>query len=838
MISIFKNKYSHIIVFLIVVVIGVFAIGENAHADFSDKIISGFAWIIYGIIYTIGKVLTLLAGWLVQIASWNEFINVSTVVTGWVVLRDLCNMFFVLFLLVIAFGAILRLESYSIKKLLPKLLIMAVLINFSRTICGIIIDFSQVIMLTFAAGLNANNLVDSLGMGKMMVLEGESIDGAIEDAKEANHLGLSTVAGLLAGLVAALIAFVVVLVAIAVLVMRMIFLWVYIILSPIAFLTAVLPQTKSYASRWWSEFMQQVAAGPILLFFIWLAFATASADAVKLDATTGNEFLQKGVVSGFFASSVFIKYLITIGLLIAGLLETQKMGGAIGSMAGKGMAAVSKGKGFAIGGVKKGIQGGAKAVGRGALGVGSAVLAGKHSPLKKVDSMNKLGKFAGKWKGDLVKSRAGAKKAKRLKMFKAMGMGEDSFDAMKDVADSKLGRNTKTVVGAAATTYSAVKLAAVNPVSAAVIGFVGAATVANHYRRKKGRDNYDKTKNERDERMKASEAIRNDESRLYADKRDGDVMELDEKNKENEKKLDKEKEKLIDDKKAGEISKNEYNLEMRNIDNKKEKLEKDYNSKLADIDNKHKINTQSAEDRHQERIKNDIDGKKMTVNKNDIRINRAFAKEKIEKELEVKIKSIEADPKIKEIDKRAQIDKLKAGAINQTAEIDNHYDQKIKNLENPFNKWKDHHPNKVTMEATKEGNKEVETARGRVGALSGGQNITDFSKGSLYSASGQTGTQKKFFDQLTATNEKSAKAIGAMVDTLKTVQSKGGNASKPEKEMVQELKQGISAYKKGGGNTGNLSDVINIIDTIQTGDGSNKKHTATVDGFTDMVIPN
>jgi len=63
-------------------------------------------------------------------------------------------MSFILILLIIAFATILRQESYS-KKLLPKLLIMAVLINFSRTIFGLLIDFSQVIMLTFVNAFSA-----------------------------------------------------------------------------------------------------------------------------------------------------------------------------------------------------------------------------------------------------------------------------------------------------------------------------------------------------------------------------------------------------------------------------------------------------------------------------------------------------------------------------------------------------------------------------------------------------------------------------------------------------------------------------------------------------------
>src|SRR3989338_8231957 len=96
-----------------------------------------------------GAINSLIIGAIVALTSYNNFVKESSIIGAWVIIRDLCNMFFILILLVVAFAAILRIESYQWKKILPKLLIMAVLINFSRTFCGLIIDASQIIMLTF-----------------------------------------------------------------------------------------------------------------------------------------------------------------------------------------------------------------------------------------------------------------------------------------------------------------------------------------------------------------------------------------------------------------------------------------------------------------------------------------------------------------------------------------------------------------------------------------------------------------------------------------------------------------------------------------------------------------
>ena len=74
----------------------------------------------------------------------TEILSGAPVYAGWVITRDIVNMFFILALVIIAFATILRIETYGIKALLPKLIIMALLINFSYLACGIIIDATHI----------------------------------------------------------------------------------------------------------------------------------------------------------------------------------------------------------------------------------------------------------------------------------------------------------------------------------------------------------------------------------------------------------------------------------------------------------------------------------------------------------------------------------------------------------------------------------------------------------------------------------------------------------------------------------------------------------------------
>lgn len=324
----------------------------NTASNIFDDTVGAAIVLVVGLIaflfvHIIGLILTLVFYILITVAQYPDFINVPTVATGWVIVRDLSNMFFILILLVIAFATILRVESYNAKKLLPKLLIMAVLINFSKTIFGLIIDFAQVIMLTFVNGFGEygyNNLVSLFQVDKVL-----SIQNFNKDSKVSN---LSTAVAIIAGLIAMIITLIVSIVMLAVLVMRIVMIWIYIILSPLVFLGFAFPPIQKYTGKIWEDFIKQVIVGPLLAFFIWLALITAQTSSSSLYSGTPGTVCAG--ISQLFCDYNFQRFIITIGMLIGGLVVAQHIGGAAGSIAGKGMAWAKKAPGL---------------VGAGALGV-------------------------------------------------------------------------------------------------------------------------------------------------------------------------------------------------------------------------------------------------------------------------------------------------------------------------------------------------------------------------------------------------------------------------------------------------------------------------------------
>ncbi|MBI5729277.1 MAG: hypothetical protein HY983_03515 [Candidatus Magasanikbacteria bacterium] len=277
----------------------------------------------------------------IEIASYNGYLSSTAVSVGWVMVRDITNMGFVIILLIIAFGTILGLEQYEWKKLLVKFVMAAILVNFSRIICGVIIDIAQVVMTTFVNGVAATaggNLINAFNLDKIQSLSqngGQLNDSSVFLAA----VGAITFSAIV---MATMGVFLFMLLA------RMVVLWTLIVLSPLAFVLSVIPQTQKYAQEWWSEFGANVVTGPVLLFFIWLSFVTVGSGNVhddiqkyvpesnklnETEATAVGGSASSGVSKAMTWNSM-ANFAIAIGMLMVGAKAAQQLGGVGGAWAG------------------------------------------------------------------------------------------------------------------------------------------------------------------------------------------------------------------------------------------------------------------------------------------------------------------------------------------------------------------------------------------------------------------------------------------------------------------------------------------------------------------------
>jgi hypothetical protein len=104
-------------------------------------------WVTEQIMKFFGFLIQLEAKVLSWVVDKSHFTTLGVVQQGWKICRDFANLFFIAVLIYIAFSLILKLQKGDPKKLLFKVIAMAIIINFSLMIGGIIIDFSQVLFM-------------------------------------------------------------------------------------------------------------------------------------------------------------------------------------------------------------------------------------------------------------------------------------------------------------------------------------------------------------------------------------------------------------------------------------------------------------------------------------------------------------------------------------------------------------------------------------------------------------------------------------------------------------------------------------------------------------------
>lgn len=304
---------------------------------------------------------------------------------------------------------------------------MAVLINFSKTISGFLIDVSQVVMLTFVAAFQDMLAVGFIQAFKINDLKsmGTTVDPVSGETNTSDNLSVSL--GIIFSVV---IAFILLLVLIAMTVMlavRIVTLWILVVLSPLAYLFSAIPgKFSSYSSEWWKKFSEQLVFGPALAFFIWLTLSVI-AESGNNFATT-DDYVKVSTGSGLLSNSNYIlQYIIGIAMLIIGMNTAKSMGGQAGAMGGK---AFDKMKGLSQKGIKKFGSGMATAASR----TGEGLTRGGLSLANKVGG----GLAAG---GSLALAKSVLDDRKQTRKDKAAGKWQDRLDKVgfKDKSYQALG---------------------------------------------------------------------------------------------------------------------------------------------------------------------------------------------------------------------------------------------------------------------------------------------------------------------------------------------------------------------------------------------------------------
>jgi len=209
------------------------------------------------------------------------------VTQAWEFTRDFANMFFILILVFIGLATILKLREYQAKKTLPLLIIIALLINFTPVIVGFIADITNLVTIFFLekAGTfnNLKEVVERFAEYIQTTLHIWSADGAFFQRLFVTYKGAGPYFAEFVGIVVyglILTAFYIfgsiVYFFVGILFFtRILFLWILMILAPIAFISYIFPATKKLYligwDSWWEELVKWSIIGIPIGFFLWLS---------------------------------------------------------------------------------------------------------------------------------------------------------------------------------------------------------------------------------------------------------------------------------------------------------------------------------------------------------------------------------------------------------------------------------------------------------------------------------------------------------------------------------------------------------------------------------------
>ncbi len=267
----------------------------------------------------------------------------SGVETAWGVFRDLANIVIVGSLVFVAIATILGLESFGMRKFLARIIIVAILINFSLFFTKFTIDASHIVARAFyqpietMAGAGASNssvigtalgnevppgvagaLMQTLGVAKVL-----DAPGVLKNI--ATQGGTSSTVNTLIYTILTSILFLATAVVLAygayLLVVRVVALIFLIMLSAVALAASAVPGLEKQWERWREEFVQNLLFAPALMMFLWATLTIAggmtkgSGNIASLitDPTNG------GTVLALFT------YGIIIGMLYLSIDLAQKM---------------------------------------------------------------------------------------------------------------------------------------------------------------------------------------------------------------------------------------------------------------------------------------------------------------------------------------------------------------------------------------------------------------------------------------------------------------------------------------------------------------------------------
>lgn len=250
--------------------------------------------------------------------------------SAWKIMQGLGNVAFVIAFLIIIFSQLTGagITNYGVKKMLPRIVVAAILVNLSFLICQIAVDLSNILGASLKSLLEAVATQVSSATPQPIVAGGNdtgNLGGIVVTVLAVAGGGALAFTGISAVIIAVVGAVISLLTIFVLLIVRKALIVLLIVVAPLAFVAYLLPNTESLFQKWRKLFTTLLLLYPV---FGLLYGACLLASTIVRGVNVGGD----ATLTGIIAYIILVVPLLAIFPLLKGSLDgIGKIGGAIQS---------------------------------------------------------------------------------------------------------------------------------------------------------------------------------------------------------------------------------------------------------------------------------------------------------------------------------------------------------------------------------------------------------------------------------------------------------------------------------------------------------------------------
>ena len=256
--------------------------------------VEGLGWLVCPTTGLLANIIDSLYGIIEDFLVVNPLENSSDspIYSVWQYARDITNIVFVIFLLIVVWSQLtgLGISNYGIKRTLPRIIVAAILVNLSYLICTLAVDISNILgvgIKNFLYNIAANASANTGGLDVSFVdmfsavVAGGTVGGiAIAVTGGLGHFLWMFLGVVLAGVISVVIGFITI-------AMRQAVVSILVMISPLAFVCYLLPNTEKWFDKWKKALTSMLVFYPM---FAGLFGASQLAGWAIMASANGNVF--------------------------------------------------------------------------------------------------------------------------------------------------------------------------------------------------------------------------------------------------------------------------------------------------------------------------------------------------------------------------------------------------------------------------------------------------------------------------------------------------------------------------------------------------------------------